>query len=132
MMGHGEAPAPGVPLVIIAGLQGNSMPGRAVLVKSACSSPALGRLAHEAVVQRYLNMMLGIVVMSSTLVIVVNVCVDLIHAWLDPRAIDRFPYGFSNGQRPASGSPGRWHWSRTCWSPISHSRPRTCPRRHRC
>ena len=100
MMGHGEAPAPGVPLVIIAGLQANSMPGRAEVVESACSSPALGRLAHEPVMQRDLNMMLGIVVMSATLVIVVNVCVDLIDARLDPRG-DRSVFVWVQ-QRPAA------------------------------
>jgi peptide/nickel transport system permease protein len=74
-----------LPMVTIAGLQASSMLGGAVVVENVFSLPGLGRLAHEAVVQRDLNMLLGITVMSSVLVIVVNFCVDLIYARLDPR-----------------------------------------------
>lgn len=74
-----------LPMVTIAGLQASSMLGGAVVVESVFSLPGLGRLAHEAVVQRDLNMLLGIVVMSSVLVVAVNFAIDLIYARLDPR-----------------------------------------------
>ncbi|WP_439596950.1 ABC transporter permease [Falsiroseomonas sp.] len=74
-----------LPMVTIAGLQASSMLGGAVVVESVFSLPGLGRLAQEAVVQRDLNMMLGIVIMSAVLVVVVNLVIDLIYARLDPR-----------------------------------------------
>jgi len=74
-----------LPMVTIAGLQASSMLGGAVVVESVFSLPGLGRLAQEAVVQRDLNMLLGITVMSSVLVIVVNLVIDIIYAKLDPR-----------------------------------------------
>ena len=49
------------------------------------SLPGLGRLAYESVVQRDLNMLLGIVFASTLLVITVNLLVDLAYARLDPR-----------------------------------------------
>jgi peptide/nickel transport system permease protein len=74
-----------LPMVTIAGLQASSMLGGAVVVENVFSLPGIGRLAHEAVVQRDLNMLLGVTVMSAVLVIGVNFCVDLIYARLDPR-----------------------------------------------
>ena len=47
--------------------------------------PGLGLLAYESVVQRDLNMLLGIVFASTLLVIAVNLVVDLLYARLDPR-----------------------------------------------
>jgi peptide/nickel transport system permease protein len=73
------------PLVTIIGLQVGSMLGGAVVVESVFSLPGLGRLAYEAVVSRDLNLLLGIVFMSSILVIIVNFVVDMLYAWLDPR-----------------------------------------------
>jgi peptide/nickel transport system permease protein len=55
------------------------------VVESVFSLPGLGRLAYEAVVSRDLNLLLGIVFMSSILVIIVNFVVDMLYAWLDPR-----------------------------------------------
>ena len=38
-----------------------------------------------AVIGRDFNVLLGVLLMSSLLVIVANACVDLLQAWLDPR-----------------------------------------------
>ena len=56
-----------------------------VVVESVFALPGLGRLAYESVVQRDLNMLLGIVFVSAVLVIVVNFIVDIAYARLDPR-----------------------------------------------
>jgi len=47
--------------------------------------PGLGRLAFEAVFQRDHNLLLGVLLVSSLLVVAVNVVVDLVYARLDPR-----------------------------------------------
>jgi peptide/nickel transport system permease protein len=47
--------------------------------------PGLGRLAYEAVSQRDLPLMMGIVFCSTILVIAVNLALDLLYARLDPR-----------------------------------------------
>jgi peptide/nickel transport system permease protein len=74
-----------LPLVTIAGLQAGAMLGGSVVVESVFSLPGLGRLAYDAVVQRDLNMLLGIVFVSALLVIAVNFIVDMLYAYLDPR-----------------------------------------------
>ena len=47
--------------------------------------PGLGRLAFESVQQRDYNVLLGILFLSSLLVITANLVVDLVYAALDPR-----------------------------------------------
>lgn len=74
-----------LPLVTMVGVQVGSLLGGSVLVESVFGWPGLGRLAFEAVQQRDYNVLLGILLMSSMLVILVNLVVDLLYAVLDPR-----------------------------------------------
>ena len=74
-----------LPVVTLVGLQGATLLGGSVVIESVFSLPGLGRLAYESVVQRDLNMLLGIVFASTMLVITVNVAVDLLYTRLDPR-----------------------------------------------
>lgn len=74
-----------LPMVTLVGLQAGSMLAGSVVTESVFSLPGIGRLAYESVVQRDLNMLLGIVFISALLVIVVNFVVDLLYAKLDPR-----------------------------------------------
>ena len=74
-----------LPVVTLIGLQAGTILGGSVVVESVFALPGLGRLAYEAVVQRDLNTLLGIVFVSALLVILVNFLVDLAYARLDPR-----------------------------------------------
>jgi peptide/nickel transport system permease protein len=74
-----------MPVVTMAGVQIGSLLGGSVLVESVFGWPGLGRLAFESVQQRDFNVLLGILFMSSLLVIVANLVVDLLYAALDPR-----------------------------------------------
>ena len=74
-----------LPVVTVAGMQVGALLGGSVLVETVFAWPGLGRLAFEAVVQRDANLLLGILFMSSLLVIAVNIVVDLLYAALDPR-----------------------------------------------
>ncbi len=74
-----------LPMVTMLGLQFGTLLGGSVVIESVFSIPGIGRLAFESVVNRDLNTLLGIVFMSSLLVIAVNLIVDLLYAHLDPR-----------------------------------------------
>ena len=74
-----------LPLVTMVGVQVGSLLGGSVLVESVFGWPGLGRLAFEAVQQRDFNLLLGILFLSSLLVIAVNLVVDVLYAALDPR-----------------------------------------------
>ena len=74
-----------LPMVTMLGLQVGSMLGGSVLVETVFGWPGLGRLAFEAVFQRDNNLLLGILMLSSVLVVIVNIVIDLLYARLDPR-----------------------------------------------
>ncbi|MFN9388342.1 MAG: ABC transporter permease [Betaproteobacteria bacterium] len=74
-----------LPMVTMLGLQTGSLLGGSVLVETVFGWPGLGRLAFEAVLQRDHNLLLGILLLSSVLVVAVNVVVDMLYAVLDPR-----------------------------------------------
>lgn len=74
-----------LPLVTITGLQLGSLMGGSIVVETVFSWPGLGRLAFDAVFQRDINLLLGIFLCSSFLVILMNLLVDLLYALLDPR-----------------------------------------------
>ncbi len=74
-----------IPMVTMLGLQVGTLLGGSVLVETVFSWPGLGRLGFEAVLQRDLNLLLGILLLCSLIVVVANIAVDLAYAWLDPR-----------------------------------------------
>ncbi|MER9861091.1 ABC transporter permease [Mesorhizobium sp. M0185] len=74
-----------IPITTMAGMHVGGMLGGAVVVETVYSWPGLGRLAFEAVMGRDFTVLLGILLLSSLLVIIANATVDLLHAWLDPR-----------------------------------------------
>lgn len=74
-----------LPVVTMLGLQASTLLGGSVVIESVFAIPGLGRLAFEAVTQRDVALLLGIVLIGTVVVIVVNLLVDLAYAWLDPR-----------------------------------------------
>lgn len=74
-----------LPVVTMLGLQSATLIGGSVVVESVFAVPGLGRLAAEAVTQRDLPLLLGILLVSAVLVVLVNLVIDLLYARLDPR-----------------------------------------------
>jgi peptide/nickel transport system permease protein len=74
-----------LPFVTMLGVQIGSLIGGAVVVETVFSWPGLGRLAFDALIQRDFNVLLGILLCSSILVVVVNWLVDASYRLLDPR-----------------------------------------------
>ena len=63
----------------------SSLLSGAAVVETVFSWPGLGRLALVAVMARDVNILLGILLFSSMLVLIANFVMDIVHAWLDPR-----------------------------------------------
>lgn len=74
-----------LPLVTMVGVQVGALMGGSILVESVFAWPGLGRLAFEAVAARDQNLLLSILVVSSVLVVLCNLAVDLLYLRLDPR-----------------------------------------------
>jgi len=74
-----------LPVVTVFGLQVANLLGGAVLVETVYGWPGLGRLAFDSVLSRDVNLLLGILLLSSIVVIAANIAVDAAYRWLDPR-----------------------------------------------
>lgn len=78
-----------LPVVTIAGLQIGHFMGGSVLVETIFGWPGLGRLVFDALLQRDVNLLMGIFLISSVIVVLTNLAADLVYGWLDPRIAHR-------------------------------------------
>lgn len=74
-----------LPVLTIFGLQFGAALGGAVVVEVVFGWPGMGRLAYEAISQRDVSVLLGILLLSSVLVVLVNIVVDILYTVADPR-----------------------------------------------
>jgi len=74
-----------LPVVTLAGMQIGHMLGGSILIETVFGWPGLGRLVFDALQQRDLNLLLGILFVSSVVVVLANLVVDLLYGLLDPR-----------------------------------------------
>ena len=74
-----------LPVVTYAGLQAGYLVGGSILIETVFAWPGIGRLAFEAVLVRDYNLLLGIFIIASVLVIAFNLLTDLIYTIVDPR-----------------------------------------------
>ena len=72
-------------MVTLAGMQVGHLLGGSILIETVFGWPGLGRLVFDALVQRDLNLLLGILFVSSVVVVIANLAVDLLYGFLDPR-----------------------------------------------
>lgn len=78
-----------LPLTTVAGAHLGGLLGGAAVAETVFGWPGIGRLTLEAVQAREYKVLLGILLMSSFIVILANILVDLLHARLDPRIAAR-------------------------------------------
>lgn len=78
-----------LPVVTLAGVQIGHLLGGSVLVETVFGWPGLGRLVFDALLQRDLNLLLGILLVSSVVVVIANLIVDLLYGLLDPRIVHK-------------------------------------------
>ncbi|MBL8706043.1 MAG: ABC transporter permease [Rhodospirillales bacterium] len=78
-----------LPVVTLAGVQFGHLLGGSILVETVFAWPGLGRLVFDALLQRDLNLLLGILFVSSVVVVFANLAVDLIYGLLDPRIVHK-------------------------------------------
>jgi len=74
-----------VPLLTMMGLQFALLLGGTVLTETAFSWPGMGYLIYERILYRDYNTIQGILVFFALLVVFVNIIIDIIYAYVDPR-----------------------------------------------
>jgi len=74
-----------IPLVTIVGLEFGVLLGGAVITETIFAWPGVGRLAVDAIFSRDYPLVQAIVAMLATLFVVINLAMDLLYTYLDPR-----------------------------------------------
>ena len=85
LLKHGQKNA-AVPLLTIIGLQAVGLLGGSVVVEQVFAIQGIGTLAITSVSRRDLSMIQGIVVLSAVVVVAVNLIIDLLYGWVNPKA----------------------------------------------
>jgi peptide/nickel transport system permease protein len=74
-----------LPVITVAGIQAGQLIGGSILVETVFAWPGIGRLAFDALLARDYQILLGVFLATSVLVLVFNLVTDLLYAWIDPR-----------------------------------------------
>lgn len=84
MVRHALRPAL-VPIIALIGIFTISLIGSSVLTEEVFARPGLGKLMVGATKTRDYNLLQAIMVIYALIIIVVNIIVDIIYTWVDPR-----------------------------------------------
>jgi peptide/nickel transport system permease protein len=74
-----------LPVITVMGYSFGTAMGGAVLLETVFSYPGVGSLMVESVRARDTQVIVGVVILIACSVVVMNIVVDLLYAWLDPR-----------------------------------------------
>jgi peptide/nickel transport system permease protein len=84
VMKHGVRSAV-TPIVTILGLDIGILIGGAILTETVFNIPGVGRLAFDAIQKSDMPIVQGTVLIAAFAVILMNLIVDILYAFLDPR-----------------------------------------------
>ena len=84
VMGHAFRNS-SIPIVTIAGMQIGYLLGGSVIVEQLFSIPGLGQYILEGIYQRDYPVVQGGVLFVALVFVLVNLLIDLIYTWIDPR-----------------------------------------------
>jgi peptide/nickel transport system permease protein len=74
-----------IPVVAFLGVQVTFMFGNTIIAETMFAYPGMSRLAVEAISTRDMPVIQVFVLLAGGLVVVVNLLIDFVYAWLDPR-----------------------------------------------
>ncbi|CAH1201305.1 nickel ABC transporter permease [Paenibacillus sp. JJ-223] len=74
-----------IPVLTVFGMTFGSLIAGSVVVETLFSWPGLGSMAVEAIFQRDYPLIQGYLMMTGAFTILVNLLVDLLYGWIDPR-----------------------------------------------
>ena len=74
-----------IPVVTVIGLEFAAMLGGTVFIENVFARPGIGRFAVNAIVARDYPQVQGVVLFAATIYVLLNLAVDLVYGFLDPR-----------------------------------------------
>ena len=74
-----------LPVITVAGIQLGQLVGGSILVETVFAWPGIGRLAFDALLARDYQILLGVFLVTSVMVLAFNLLTDLLYVLIDPR-----------------------------------------------
>jgi ABC-type dipeptide/oligopeptide/nickel transport system permease component len=74
-----------VPIITVIGVQTGVLLGGAVLTETVFAWPGVGTLMVQGILARDFPLVQGCVLIIAMTFVLINLVVDLLYAWLDPR-----------------------------------------------
>ena len=74
-----------IPVVTVAGMSFGHLLGGAVIVETVFAWPGVGKLVVDSIFDRDYPLIQGYVLFMGTVFVLINLAVDLLYVWLDPR-----------------------------------------------
>jgi peptide/nickel transport system permease protein len=74
-----------IPVLTLAGINLVIMVNVAVIIETIFAWPGIGRLLYEGISFRDFPIVQGLVVMAGAMIVGVNLLLDMVYAWIDPR-----------------------------------------------
>jgi len=74
-----------IPVITIIGLQTGDLLAGAIIIENVFYLPGVGRLVFEAIGQRDLPVVQGVVLFIAMVIVIINFVTDISYAYLDPR-----------------------------------------------
>src|SRR5437660_8211411 len=74
-----------IPVLTLAGVNLRVMINAAVIIEVIFAWPGIGRLLYEGIFQRDFPLVQGVVMEAGIMIVVINLIVDILYAYIDPR-----------------------------------------------
>ncbi|MGH6621156.1 MAG: ABC transporter permease [Alphaproteobacteria bacterium] len=74
-----------VPVLTLAGVNLVVMVNAAVIIEVIFAWPGIGRLLYEGIFQRDFPLVQGVVILAGCMIVLVNLVIDVLYAYIDPR-----------------------------------------------
>jgi peptide/nickel transport system permease protein len=93
-----------LPIVTMVGMDLGTALGGVIFIETVFGLPGLGGILRGAITQRDLPVVLGVITYTTTAILVINLLVDILYAFLDPRVRIRTTTRTSGGTRTSGAS----------------------------
>ena len=91
-----------IPLITVIGLQVGAQLGGAMVTETIFSIPGLGKFLVDSITSRDYPVIQGGVLFTAVVFCVVNLLVDILYAYADPRIKTQYAKAKSGGRKPAA------------------------------
>lgn len=93
-----------IPIITVIGTQLGNVVGGAVVTENVFAWPGVGRLIIDAINQRDTNTVTGCIIMTTIMICIIQVIVDIVYSFVDPRLRAQYAGGKKKEKSKTGGA----------------------------